>query len=39
MRAGDENRPEIKALAEALQSPESKKFIDEKFKGDIIPVF
>ena len=39
VRAGDENRPEIKALAEALQSPESKKFIDEKFKGDIIPVF
>ena len=39
VRTGDENRPEIKALAEALQSPESKKFIDEKFKGDIIPVF
>ncbi|MBP7247838.1 MAG: MetQ/NlpA family ABC transporter substrate-binding protein [Negativicutes bacterium] len=39
VRTGDEDRPEIKALAEALQSPESKKFIDEKFKGDIIPVF
>ena len=39
VREGDENRPEIKALIEVLQSPESKKFIEEHFKGDIIPVF
>lgn len=39
VRSGDENRPEIKTLIEVLQSPESKKFIEDHFKGDIIPVF
>lgn len=39
VRSGDEKRPEIKTLIEVLQSPESKKFIEDHFKGDIIPVF
>ena len=30
---GDENRPEIQKLMNALRSPEVKKFIDEKYKG------
>lgn len=39
VRAGDENRPEIKALIEALKSDAVKKFIEEKYKGSVIPVF
>ncbi|MDY3974140.1 MetQ/NlpA family ABC transporter substrate-binding protein [uncultured Veillonella sp.] len=39
VRAGDENRPEIQKLIKALESPEIKKFIDEKYKGAIIPAF
>lgn len=39
VRSGDENRPEIKTLIEVLHSAESKKFIEDHFKGDIIPVF
>lgn len=36
---GDENRPEIKALVKALQSPEVKKFIEDKYQGAILPSF
>lgn len=36
---GDENKPEIKKLAAALQSPEVKKFIQEHYNGAIIPAF
>lgn len=39
VRAGDENRPEIKALEKALNSPEVKKFIEEKYSGAIVPAF
>ena len=39
VRRGDENRPEIQKLAKALQSPEVKKFIEEKYNGAIIPSF
>jgi len=39
VRSGDEERPEIKKLIEALKSAESKKFIEEKYKGEILPVF
>lgn len=39
IRKGDENRPEIKALDEVLQSPELKKFIEDKYKGAVVPVF
>ena len=38
-RAGDENRPEIQKLANALKSDEVKKFINEKYKGAILPAF
>ena len=39
IRKGDENRPEIQKLMKALNSPEVKKFIEEKYKGAIIPAF
>ena len=39
VRAGDEKRPEIQALMKALRSEEVKKFIDEKYKGAIVPAF
>ncbi len=39
VRKGDENRPEIVKLSQALTSPEVKKFIDEKYKGAVVPAF
>lgn len=39
IRAGDENRPEIKELVAALNSPEIKKFIEDKYQGAIVPAF
>lgn len=39
VRAGDENRPEIQKLMKALESPEIKKFIEDKYNGAIIPAF
>ena len=39
VRAGDENRPEIKELQQALQSPEVKKFIEDKYQGAILASF
>lgn len=39
VRSGDENRPEIKTLDAVLQSPEVKKFIEDKYKGAVVPVF
>lgn len=39
VREGDENRPEIKKVVTALTSPEVKKFIEEKYKGEIMPTF
>ncbi len=39
VRKGDENRPEIQKLMKALNSPEVKKFIEDKYKGAIIPAF
>ena len=39
VRKGDENREEIKKLAKALNSPEVKNFIKEKYKGAIVPAF
>ena len=38
-RKGHENRKEIQALKKALTSPEVKKFIEEKYKGAVIPAF
>ena len=39
VRKGDENRKEIQALKKGLTSPEVKKFIEEKYKGAVIPAF
>ncbi len=39
IRKGDENRPELKALMKALQSDKIKKYIEEEFKGSVIPGF
>lgn len=39
VRRKDKDRQQIQALSKALNSPEIKKFIDEKYKGSIIPAF
>ncbi len=39
IRDGDENRPELKALLDSLRSDKVKNFIDEKYKGAIVPAF
>lgn len=39
VRDGDENRAEIKELISALQNDKMKKFIEEKYKGAIVPAF
>lgn len=39
VREGDKDRPEIQALIKALQSPEVKAFINDKYKGAVVPAF
>ncbi|MBO8158503.1 MetQ/NlpA family ABC transporter substrate-binding protein [Thermosyntropha sp.] len=39
VRPGDEKREDIQKLAKALQSPEVKKFLEEKYNGSCIPAF
>lgn len=39
VREGDEKRPELVALAAALKSDTAKKFIEDTYKGAVIPVF
>lgn len=39
VRTGDEKRPEIEKLAKVLTSDEVKKFINDKYKGAILPAF
>ena len=39
IRQGDEERPEIKALLKALHSDTVKNFINDKYKGAILPAF
>jgi D-methionine transport system substrate-binding protein len=39
VRTGDENREEIKLLDEVITSPEVRDFINETYKGAVIPVF
>ncbi|MDO4179136.1 MAG: MetQ/NlpA family ABC transporter substrate-binding protein [Phascolarctobacterium sp.] len=39
VRKGDEKKPEIVKLMKALQSPEVKKFIEEKYKGAVVAAF
>ncbi len=37
VRAGDENRPELKALADALKSDKVKDYMDKKYDGAVVP--
>ncbi|MFJ7782501.1 MetQ/NlpA family ABC transporter substrate-binding protein [Streptomyces albidoflavus] len=37
VKKGNENDPRVKKLAELLTSPEVKKFIEDEFKGSVIP--
>lgn len=39
VREEDKDKPYIKALSDALTSPEVKKFIEDKYKGSVIPAF
>lgn len=39
VRDGEQTRPEIKKLIEALNSPEVKKFIEDKYQGAVVPAF
>ncbi len=39
VRQGDKDKPEIKALIKALQSPEVKQFIEDKYKGEVVATF
>lgn len=39
VRSGDQDRDEIKKLVEALNSPEVKKFIEDKYQGAVVPAF
>ena len=39
VRSGDQERPEIEKLVEVLNSPEVKKFIEDKYQGAVVPAF
>lgn len=39
VKKGNENFKKIQALTKALTSPETKKFIEEKYNGAVIPTF
>ena len=39
VRAGDENKPAIKALMNALRSEDVKQFIEKRYHGAVIPAF
>lgn len=39
VRAGEENDEDLQALIKAFQSDKVKKYIEEEFKGEIIPAF
>ncbi|GGS02839.1 lipoprotein [Streptomyces aureoverticillatus] len=38
VKKGDEDDPKVKKLAKLLTSPEVKKFIEDKYKGSVLPV-
>jgi D-methionine transport system substrate-binding protein len=38
-KKGQENDPRIQKLAKVLNSPEVKKFIEDKYKGAVVPAF
>lgn len=39
VRKGDEKREDIKTLVEVLKSDKVKKFIEDKYKGSVVPLF
>jgi D-methionine transport system substrate-binding protein len=39
VRTGDEQREDIQKLVKALTTPEVKKFIEDKYKGAVVPAF
>ncbi len=39
VREGEETRPEIEKLIQTLQSDDVKKFIEDKYKGAVVPAF
>ncbi|MBR1872552.1 MAG: hypothetical protein IJ795_05035 [Bacteroidales bacterium] len=39
VRQGDEKRPEIEALIKALKTDKVKDFINDKYKGAVVPAF
>ncbi|GAA4793712.1 MetQ/NlpA family ABC transporter substrate-binding protein [Streptomyces ziwulingensis] len=39
VKEGNEDDPRVKKLAELLNSPEVKKFIEDKYAGSVIPTF
>lgn len=39
VKEGNEKNEEILALLEAIQSPEVKKFIEDKYEGAVVPLF
>ena len=39
VRAEDKDKEAIKKLGEALQSPEIKQFLEEKYEGNCVPAF
>jgi len=39
VKKGDENKPEIKALMKALRSEKVKKYIEDTYKGNVVPSF
>ena len=39
VRKNDENRPEIQKLVQILQSDDVRKFIEDKYKGAVVPAF
>lgn len=39
VREGDENNEAIKALVEALTSPEVKQFMEDRYEGAVVPLF
>jgi D-methionine transport system substrate-binding protein len=39
VRKGNQSDPRVRKLAELLHSPEVKKFIEDTYKGSVIPAF
>uniref|UniRef100_UPI000ACA00A1 MetQ/NlpA family ABC transporter substrate-binding protein n=1 Tax=Peterkaempfera griseoplana TaxID=66896 RepID=UPI000ACA00A1 len=39
VKKGEQNDPRVEKLARLLHSPEVKKYIEDTFKGSVIPAF